>query len=67
MKTDNLKGLARALNSVGSIYNIQNEYQLALDYSLQSLEYIQKTDDKKHYVSFLNNIGIIYKKSGKLR
>ncbi|MDF2453160.1 MAG: protein serine/threonine phosphatase [Bacteroidota bacterium] len=54
------KGLAKALNASGVIYEIQGSYPKALDYYLRSLKIREEIGDKKGIANSLNNIGIIY-------
>ncbi|TXT27820.1 MAG: signal transduction histidine kinase [Chitinophagaceae bacterium] len=59
---ENRIGYAMNLNNIGIIYDIQGEYDRALDYYLRSLRIKESLGMKnsKDYAASLNNIGIVY-------
>lgn len=65
-KLNNLSRLARALVTVGNIYQKQNDINSALGYYLEAYEYIKDQNTRMKAV-LLNNIGLIQKHFGKYR
>ncbi|HDP93969.1 MAG TPA: tetratricopeptide repeat protein [Candidatus Aminicenantes bacterium] len=53
------KVLASALNNIGISYDMQGNYEKALEYYLQSLKIKEALGDRKAIASSLNNVGII--------
>ena len=51
--------LASALNNIGISYDMQGEYEKALDFYLRSLKIKEELGDKKAIARSLNNIGVI--------
>jgi tetratricopeptide (TPR) repeat protein len=53
--------VARDYNNIGVVYDIKNEYDLALQYYFKSLEINKELLGEKHadIASFYNNIGIV--------
>jgi len=55
---------AKALNTIGSTYNVKGDYTRALSYYQRSLVAVQETGDKQGISTQYNNIGIVYQKIG---
>src|SRR5215813_2845586 len=57
-------GIARALNNIGSIYNIQGNYAQALEYLQRSLAVSESQGDNAGIVRALNTIGEVHLQRG---
>ncbi len=57
-------GIAVALHIKGIAFYLKDDYEKALEASLESIEYRKKTDDKRGLASTLGNIGLIYDTQG---
>ena len=64
IKTNNLGDKIQVLSNIALIYDINNENETAIEYSLKSLDFYKKTGDSIHISKILNNIGILYRKAG---
>jgi tetratricopeptide (TPR) repeat protein len=58
-------GESNSINTVGVIYMLQGEYQIALDYFLKSLKIKENINDISGVAKSCNNIGLIYSNLGK--
>jgi len=61
------KALASALNNMGISYDMQGNYEKALDFYIQSLKIKEELDDKESIARSLNNIGVVLSSLGKNR
>jgi tetratricopeptide (TPR) repeat protein len=59
-----LKGLARALATMGVVYTQQSNYFMALENYQKALKLYESAKDTQGIAKALNNIGIIYKSKG---
>ena len=63
-KIGNRKWQAKALNVIGSTYNLKGDYVAALDSYRKALAAMQEAGDKKGVAAICNNIGLVYRKMG---
>ncbi|MBI2723030.1 MAG: tetratricopeptide repeat protein [Bacteroidetes bacterium] len=56
--------VAQCLNSIGNIYNVQDNFALALESFFKALKAFEKTNDKKAITRTYNGIGIAYARQG---
>ena len=52
--------MADSYSNFGTIYNIQGNYEKALEYYSKSLAISEELGDKKRISSTLNNIGLVF-------
>ena len=57
---ENRKGIARALNNIGNIYNFLGLYNKALENHIRSLNIEEELNDMNGIIRSLNNIGNVY-------
>ncbi len=63
-KIGNRKWQGKALNVIGSTYNLKGDYVAALDSYRKALTAMQEAGDKKGVAAICNNIGLVYRKMG---
>ena len=59
-QTQNMRGKANSLTSIGSAYHSKSDYALALDYYQKSLQIAESVGDKQYIANSLGNIGVVY-------
>ncbi|HPW98859.1 MAG TPA: tetratricopeptide repeat protein [Flavobacterium sp.] len=63
-KSENKKGLAKALGSIGIVFSEQSNYSRALQYYLKSVKIYEALKDEVSLAKLYNNIGIVYHSQG---
>jgi len=58
------KGIAKAYNNIGIVYDEQANYPKALDYYFKALNMEEEVGDKDRQADVTGNIGIVYKEQG---
>ena len=53
-------GYSRGLGTIATIFNKLGNYPRALEFTLQRLKLVEKTNDPEKYASVLINIGVVY-------
>ncbi|NNT72524.1 tetratricopeptide repeat protein [Flavobacterium sp. IMCC34852] len=59
--SENQKGLAKALGSIGIVFSEQSNYSKALQYYLKAVTIYEQLKDEEKCAKLYNNIGIVYK------
>jgi len=65
LKTNDTLEIASAINRLGLIFRVKNDYQKAYSYFMQSLELNKKINNTKGIADLYNNLGIISERLGK--
>ena len=63
-KSENKKGLAKALGSIGIVFSEQSNYSKALQYYLKSVKIYEALKEEQTLAKLYNNIGIVYHSQG---
>jgi tetratricopeptide (TPR) repeat protein len=64
--SEDIQGIAAALNNIGVVHNDRGELDKALEFYERSLEIVSKTGAKTFIAQALNNFGIVYNSRGEL-
>lgn len=64
VKQANSKWQGKALNTIGSTYNVKGNFAAALDHYLKGLTAMETAGDKKGIAAISNNIGLVYRNMG---
>ena len=62
--SENKKGLAKALGSIGIVFSEQSNYSKALQYYLKSVKIYEALKEEQTLAKLYNNIGIVYHSQG---